>query len=137
VSGKGLPGEVALWERLRTAEKEILWTPVPTRGGRRRGGAPPATVRRAKLHDEEARFELSESDDRAVAIASSGPVGALLLLLEMDRRGPPGHLRGRAASRASGYPDGAIEAEWGSGTVEDGRPEVPLGDLIALVRYAL
>jgi hypothetical protein len=136
MSAGALPGGAALWERLRAAGKEIEWTPVPVRGGRRRG-AGAATPRMAQLHDEEARFELAETDGRAVAVASSGPVGALLLLLEMDRRGPPRHLRGRAASRTSGYPDGAIEAEWGSASVEDGRPEVPVEDLLALVRYAL
>ena len=136
MSGTELPGGAALWERLRAAEKEIHWTPVAAPGGRRKGARSP-TVRMAKLHDEEARFELEESDGRAVALASSGPVGALLLLLEMDRRGRPRHLRGRAAAKASGYPDGAIEAEWGTGTAEEARPEVPIEDLLALVRYAL
>ena len=131
------PGEAVLWERLRAAEKEIAWTEVPARPPAKRSRAPAARVRVAKLHDEEARFELSESGPRCSAVASSGPVGALLLLLEMDRRGTPGHLYARPAAQRSPYPDGAIEAEWGTPAAGDGRPEVPIAELLALVRYAL
>ncbi|HEV2449619.1 MAG TPA: hypothetical protein VGU43_04310 [Thermoplasmata archaeon] len=137
MSTNRLPGEAVLWERLRAAEKEIGWTEVPARTRSKRPRAPTPRIRVAKLHDEEARFELSESGPRCSAVASSGPVGALLLLLEMDRRGAPGHLYARAAAKSSPYPDGAIEAEWGSPAAGDGRAEVPIEELLALVRYAL
>lgn len=137
MSGGRLPGETVLWERLRAAEKEIAWTEAPTGARSKRSRSPSPWVRLAKLHDEEARFELTESGPSCSAIASSGPVGALLLLMEMDRRGAPGHLYARPASKRSPYPDGAIEAQWGSPAAGDGRPEVPIEELLALVRYAL
>lgn len=137
MSGHRLPGEAVLWERLRAAEKEIAWTEAASRPRSKRSRAPVTRVRVAKLHDEEARFELSESGPSCSAVASSGPVGALLLLLEMDRRGAPQHLYARPAAPRSPYPDGAIEAEWGGPPAGDGRPEVPIEELLALVRYAL
>ena len=66
----------------------------------------------------------------------AGPVGALVLLLEMDRRGLPSGLGAADGSRDPAFPSGALVAVWGSGTVPaDSRPQ--LSDLVDLARYAL
>ena len=66
----------------------------------------------------------------------SGPVGALVVLLEIDRRGAPSALGAENAGRNAAFPSGAIVAAWGKVTVPtDSRPHVQ--DLVELARYAL
>lgn len=127
-----LPVDTGLLERFRRAGEEIQWRKAPA--GRAAGGG--RTVRIAHLHDEEARIEVSGRGHRVRAAVDSGPVGALLLLLEMDRRGLPTALGAAEAGRDPAFPSGAIVAAWGSrGVPEDSRPQ--LADLVELARYAL
>ncbi|MCI4334077.1 MAG: hypothetical protein L3K04_00340 [Thermoplasmata archaeon] len=137
MSPSRLPGEPALWERLRAAEPEIQWRELPVRGGTRRPGAIQRRSRVARLHDEEARLDEREGPNGHASLASSGPVGALLVLLAIGRYGRPDHLRGRSAGEAVGFPEGAIEALWGSISQGSEGAELPIEDLLALVRYAL
>ena len=66
----------------------------------------------------------------------SGPLGALVLLLEIDERGPPTSLGARESGRPPSFPGGVIEAAWGGGTARfDSHPTVQ--DLVELARYAL
>ncbi len=121
-----------LLERFRAAGARVAWRDAPTAKGerRRRGSA----ARIAHLHDEEARVESSPS----VWTVESGPVGALLLLLEVDRRGPPSALVAHAAGARPGFGQGAIEASWEArGPRADRGSPVPLADLVELARYAL
>lgn len=67
---------------------------------------------------------------------TSGPVGALILLVELDRRGVANRLGSVNAGREAGFPDGAIVAAWGEETPTfDAQPK--LRDLVDLARYAL
>ena len=122
------PGLLA---RFREAGRQIAWRAAP------RGRRPPGrTARVAHLHDEEARVEEWGTAKRRGMAVDSGPVGALVLLLEVDRRGPPTQLGAENAGRDRAFPSGAIVAGWGSVTVPtDSRPTV--GDLVELARYAL
>jgi len=121
------PGLLA---RFRAAGTKIAWRPVagPSRG---RSG----TTRIAHLHDEEARVERSGGAASTVVTVDAGPVGALVLLLEIDRRGLPAALGSQEAGRSPAFPSGAIAAAWGSAALRaDARPTV--GDLVELARYA-
>lgn len=127
-----LPIDPGLLERFRGAESEIRWRPAPKRAGVR----PVRTARIAHLHDEEARVETWGTTRKGGVAVDSGPVGALILLLEADRRGPPTALRAAEAGRDPSFPAGVLFALWGPGTVPtDSVPE--LRDLVELARYAL
>lgn len=131
----GLPVEPGLLERLRAAGTRIAWREAtPRAAGRRRRGAS-AAARIAHLHDEEARVEEGDGKDGHALLVDSGPVGALVVLLEADRRGLPSRLVAHAAGVRPGFASGAIEAAW-SGGPPDGSG-LPLADLVALARYAL
>jgi hypothetical protein len=115
-----------LLTRFRAAGREISWRDERpgTRGGQ---------TRIAHLHDEEARVLLRPDGSTVV---DSGPVGALVLLLEIDAKGPPTALRARLADEVPGFGQGAIEAHW-TGPPAGAAPPLPLADLVALARYAL
>jgi hypothetical protein len=147
--GAGLGIDGGLLERFRAAGAKIEWredTPPPVRppsaragaGGPKkpRAAAAPPRVRRAHLHDEEARVEEYAEAPGYRIVTDSGPVGALVLLLEMDRRGRPARIVPHDADVRSKFRQGAIEAVW-----EDGREDAPVGlpiaDLVQLARYAL
>ncbi|MCI4364111.1 MAG: hypothetical protein L3K13_07440 [Thermoplasmata archaeon] len=132
-----LPGERSLWERLERAEPEIDWVDLPAPRSRAKGKKDTVRRRLAKLHDEEARLEEEEGPRARVALASSGPVGALLILLAIQRHGVPSRLRGRNGGELPAFPDGAIEAAWDATPGSPARLELPVEDLLALVRYAL
>jgi hypothetical protein len=122
------PGFVA---RLREAYGTIVWKDASTE---LEGGAREARI--AHLHDEEARIETWETPRGAGVAVTSGPVGALVLLVEIDRRGAPQRLGARNAGRDPVFPDGSVVATWG----EDAGPldSTPrLRDLVELARYAL
>jgi len=123
------PGLLA---RYRAAGAKIVWRAVPPvspRPGRGR-------VRIAHLNDEEARVEESGRGARARVAVDSGPLGALVLLLEIDRRGFPVAVGAQEAGRDRAFPSGAIVAAWGGGAVpSDSKPG--LADLVELARYAL
>jgi hypothetical protein len=118
--------------RYRAAGQKIAWREVST--GTRRPAGPRARI--AHLHDEEARVEVEARGAHVRITAASGPVGALVLLLEIDRRGSPSALGAQEAGRNPSFPSGAIVAAWGGESVpEDSRPG--LHDLVELARYAL
>ena len=130
------PGPLAidpgLLRRYRDAGRRIAWRPAP-KGVRRLTGR---KARIAHLHDEEARVEEWGTARRVGIAVDSGPVGALVLLLEIDRRGPPTALGAEEAGRDAAFPSGAIVAAWGDVAVPvDARPR--LVDLVELARYAL
>jgi len=133
VSAPAAPLEIdpGLLARFRDAGRAIAWRAAPK--GRRPSGR---KARVAHLHDEEARVEeWGTAGSRGIAV-DSGPVGALVLLLEIDRRGPPAQLGAENAGRDRAFPSGAIVAGWGAVTVPtDSRPTVR--DLVELARYAL
>jgi len=116
-----------LLTRFRAAGKKIVWRTV---GGKR------PSARIAHLNDEEARVELSGRGVKSRVTVDSGPLGALVLLLEIDRRGPPTGLGASEAGRAARFPSGAIVAAWdGESVPEDSKPGVD--DLVDLARYSL
>ena len=121
-----------LLRRLRDAGAAIAWQPAPQTGA----GHPGPAARLARLREEEARVEVREQASGVLVEVGAGPVGALVLLLEADRRGPPTELGSRNAGNAAGFPDGSLVASWGAGELRaDARPT--LRDLVALARYAL
>ncbi len=124
--------DAGLLARYRAAGGQIAWRPAP-RGPKRPKGR---RSRIAHLHDEEARVEAWGSGARAAIAVDAGPVGALVILLEIDRRGPPATLGAQAAGRDPAFGAGALVAAWGTVAVEvDSRPT--LSDLVGLARYAL
>jgi len=130
VSALGLDDGLLI--RLRTAGATIVWRPALPAPRARAGGA----VRVARLGDEEAKVETREGASGATVEVDAGPVGAVVLLVEADHRGPPSSLGSRNGRRGSPFPDGSIVAAWGeAGVTADARPT--LRDLVELARYAL
>jgi len=134
-----LPVDPGLMQRFRAAGAQVTWRPAndppPPRASKsRKGGV--AGRRIARLHEEEALVEETPSARAPTLLVDSGPVGALVLLLEIDRRGRPTYLVARDARERKEFPNGAIEAGWGSEPVA-GKPPLPLRDLVDLARYAL
>jgi hypothetical protein len=130
VSGLGL--DEGLARRLRDAGAAIRWErPSASGRARLRGG-----LRLARLRDETAAVAVREGPGGASVEVAAGPVGAVVLLLEADRRGPPTSLGSRNGRPGSAFPDGSIVAAWGGREVAaDARPSVR--DLVELARYAL
>ncbi|MCI4361172.1 MAG: hypothetical protein L3J91_05665 [Thermoplasmata archaeon] len=122
-----------LLTRFRAAGAELTWRDAAPPKVSRRRAPPPERVRIAHLHDEEAR--VAEHIDGTILV-DAGPVGALVLLLEIDRRGAPAQLEALEAAAAPGFGQGAIRAYWGT----DGpnpTTALPMADLVSLARYAL
>jgi hypothetical protein len=135
----GLAGlvDAGLLARFHAVEPKITWREVlvPTVGGAaaRRRGTPRTRI--AHLHDEEARVEVTDRGARGLTIVTdSGPVGALVLLLEMDRRGVAARVTTHAADALPGFSQGALEATWAPAPSAEG---LPLRDLVELARFAL
>jgi len=127
-----LPVDPGLLQRYRDAGRRIAWRAAP-RGAKRGAGR---RARIAHLNDEEARVEEWGIDGRNAVAVDSGPLGALVLVLECDRRGVPNALGAEEAGRNAAFPSGAIVAAWGNVTVPaDSHPR--LEDLVELARYAL
>ena len=128
-----------LLERFRQASTKVAWTEAaPTAAKKGRRAARPAAgprVRTARLSDESARVESDESGPRFRMLAESGPVGALVVVIEIAARGLPDRLTPVLAGERPAFPMGAIEAEWGGGA-SAGRV-LRLSDLVGLARYAL
>jgi len=124
--------DAGLLARFRRAGSEVRWRSAPSSPAAEKG----RTARIAHLHDEEARVERWGTAKKGGLRVDSGPVGALVLLLEVDRRGPPSALGAQDATRDPAFPFGAIVATWGKETdAVDSRPQ--LADLVELARYAL
>jgi len=128
--------DAGLLARFRSVEPKIQWRlVVEPQKGRIRSG-PGRSVRIAHLHDEEARVEMQEGPVGVTIRTDSGPVGALFLVLEIDRRGLPTRLTPHEAGQLPGFAMGALEAVWQPGrTPEPGG--LPINDLVGLARYAL
>jgi hypothetical protein len=121
-----------LLTRLRSAGRAIAWRDAPARARR----TPPRRGRIAHLHDEEARVETWGTDRSGGLAADAGPVGALVLLLEADRRGVPTDLGAWNSGTDPAFPQGAVVAAWGRRLPRrDSSPR--LADLVELARYAL
>jgi hypothetical protein len=114
--------EPKLMMRFRNAGAKIAWKSVEH-------------GRRAHLHDEESLVELRTSADGEQLWTEAGPVGALVILLEIDRRGPATFLAGVESSSPT-FRQGALIAGWG-GPLPDGAKAIHLEDLVAVARYAL
>jgi hypothetical protein len=131
VTGTPLPVDPGLLSRFRSAGDRIAWRAA---SGRSR----PRPVRRARiahLHDEDARVEAWGRAPRGGLEVDSGPLGALVLLLEADRRGVLPTLTAREAGVDRRFPQGAIAASWDVPAISGRGPTVR--DLVELARYAL
>jgi hypothetical protein len=118
--------------RFRAAGVQIQWRDAPP-AGRSKKSAATALPQIAHLNDEEARVDRRAAEQWFV---DAGPLGALVLLLEIDRRALPVQLVSREAGEVPGFDQGAIEARWGPPS--EGAPVGPtMKDLIGLARYAL
>jgi len=117
-----------LLDRFRAAGRQVAWRPASA-GGR--------AAQIAHLFQEEARVETQDAGGGVVMKVDSGPVGALVLLLQADRRGLPRRWSSQNAGRDPRFPSGALLGVWGP--VEDPPSDgaVRLADLIELARYAL
>ncbi len=125
-----LPIDAGLLARFRAAGPRITWRPATD------GPRPPRgrSARIAHLHDEEARIESWGRAPTGGLEVESGPLGALVVLLESDRRGSLPSVASREAGADPGFPQGALRAVWGGAPVPGG-PTVR--DLVDLARYAL
>jgi hypothetical protein len=126
----GLEGRVdpGLLERFRKASGAIAWREV-SRDGQR--------GRIAHLHDEEAYVLARGPERRRELVVESGPVGALVLLTEIDRRGTPAGLWAEDTAAAP-FAQGSLAATWGaSNGGSSARRAIPVSDLVGLARYAL
>ncbi len=116
-------------DRFRTAGRSIQWqSVVPNEGGS-------SHARIATLHEQPARVEERETVSGREMIVDSGPVGALVLVLEVDRHGLPHALDPVAGGETEGFPEGALRAIWGTGPVP--APGAVWKDVLNLARYAL
>ncbi len=117
--------------RFRAAGESVHWQEIVSEQGHRH------RLRIATLHEQPARIEERRTDSGREMVVDSGPVGALVLVLEVDRRGLPQALRAIPAGEIDGFPDGALKAIWAPTPM----PPVPLGpvwkDIVDLARYAL
>lgn len=127
-----LPIDEGLLARFRSAGERIAWRPAPSIG------RSPARRRQqiAHLHDEEARVESWGRSPSGGLEVESGPLGALIVLLEADRRGVLPVLASREAGADPAFAQGAITARWGTGPANP-LPGPTVHDLVELARYAL
>jgi hypothetical protein len=128
----GVPVDPGLLRRFEEAGRKIEWRAAPS-GPKHR---PARRSRIAHLHDEESRVETWGTDGAGGVAVDPGPVGALVILLECFRRGPPTALGAANGGSDPVFPTGQIVATWGRGPVPtDSTPR--LLDLVELARYAL
>lgn len=121
-----------LRERLRAVEPKIAWRDRPRTAGRR--GAP---SRIAHLFQEEATVVRRERGPAVELRVDPGPLGALLLLLESDRRTGVPRLASLPAGADPALPGGAFVARWGGGDLPPGAEPLAWSQLVDLARYAL
>ncbi len=132
MSATALAIDPGLLARFRAAGHAIAWRPAP-RSPRRSAGT---TAEIAHLHDEECRVERRGTERTGSLTVESAPVGALVLLLAFDARGPPRDWGAGNAGRDPSFPGGSLAASWGRERVpHDTSPTV--SDLVELARYAL
>jgi hypothetical protein len=122
-----IPATPGLLARFHQAAEKVAWRPVSETEEH-------AWI--AHLNDEEARMEREEVGESLRITTDSGPVGALVLLLEIEQWGEPVFLHA-VNSKAPPFPQGSLEAGWGRiAPKPNGRP-LPIEDVVALARYAL
>jgi hypothetical protein len=132
MSPSAVPIDPGLLARFRDAGAKIAWRPAP-KGPKRPAGR---VGRIAHLNEEEVRVERWGRAPAAGVAVDSGPLGALVLLLEVDRNGLPSAIGTQEAGRDPAFPSGSIVAGWGDSPVPtDSKPR--LQDLVELARYAL
>lgn len=131
-SNSPLPIDEGLLARFRSAGTRIAWRASPP-GGRRSAGH---RVQIAHLHDEESRVESWGRSPSGGLEVDSGPLGALVVLLEADRRGVLPVLTSRETGADPSFPQGAIAARWGKAPARPA-PGPTVHDLVELARYAL
>lgn len=120
--------DAGLARRFERAEEAIRWRPAP-------GGQGPDD-RIAHLNDEEARVQLVDEGSTVCVTADPGPVGALVLMGEIGRRGDPTYLEALGHGPPP-FENGALRACWGPlRPLPPGRP-IPESDLIGVARFAL
>jgi hypothetical protein len=124
--------DAGLLTRFRDAGTKIAWRVAPKTPKRPRG----RRVRVAHLNDEETRVESSGTGPTSEVEVDSGPLGALILVLEADQRGFPDALEPVEASADPAFPGGAIRARWRR-SAKPGSSPLDLHDLVELARYAL
>ncbi|MFZ0698932.1 MAG: hypothetical protein WAN74_01885 [Thermoplasmata archaeon] len=116
-------------DRFRSAGRSIQWQAVDSsEGGNHR-------TRIATLYEQSARVEERATAASREMVVDSGPVGALVLVLEVDRQGLPHALDPVAGGQIEGFPDGALRAVWKTGPLPP--PGTTWKDVIDLARYAL
>jgi hypothetical protein len=116
----------SLLTRFQAAGRKVGWRPAePPRSG----------AQIAHLHDAEARVERREAGPRFELWADPGPLGALLLVLEVAERGAPDWVRG-VDGASPGFPDGALAAGWSTAIPPSGR-DLDVDELVPVARYAL
>ena len=131
MTSQGVPADPGLLDRFRRAGAKIAWRDAEGSIG----ASPTRRSRIAHLNDEEARVETWGRSPREGMEVDSGPLGALILLLEADRRGALPTFESREAGVDPGFPQGAIRARWQSPRPPGPGPTVR--DLVDLARYAL
>lgn len=131
MSAPSVPVDPHLMARFRATGASITWRPVPS-------SAPDTRARLAHLHDEEGRVEERQDAEGVTWVADAGPVGALVLLLVIDRQGSLPYLASVPAGSDPEFPQGGISARWPSpaGRRAEDAP-LPVQDLVTLARYAL
>ncbi|MHB1435854.1 MAG: hypothetical protein ACYCPN_07410 [Thermoplasmata archaeon] len=128
-AGRSRPGDPGLWERFRAIRPRITYHPLE----RPLSARPGHRADRVTLNEQTARRELRPGPDGSVEIVvDSGPLGALLLLLEWDDRDESPVFvpvdRGEPA-----FPEGAIIARFGGPAA----PSLPAKQILDLARFAL
>jgi len=126
-----LPIDAGLLARFRSAGSSIAWRAAP----KARAARPPRRARIAHLHEEDARVEEWGPAPHGAMEVDSGPLGALVVLLEIDRRRATPRLESRDAGIDPAFPQGGIRATWGGRGTGRAGPTIP--DLVELARYAL
>ncbi|MFZ3356286.1 MAG: hypothetical protein WA549_05955 [Thermoplasmata archaeon] len=132
-----LPIDPGLRSRFERAGAQIAWRPAEPLRPRAGAAARPTRSRIAHLHDEEARIEERKGKKGFALLVESGPVGALVILLEAGHRGPPLNIEGVEGTVEPRFPAGAIRASWGVPTSATRGTPVTVTDLVELARYAL
>ncbi len=127
--GGSRPGDPGLWERFRAIRPRLttqrLRLPPPVRRGHR--------ADRVTLNEQTARREIRPGPGGSVeVVVDSGPLGALLLLLEWDDRNEPPVFRPVDRGEPA-FPEGAIVARFGGPPADS----LPAKQIVDLARFAL
>ena len=120
--------DAGLAERFARAEATIAWRPA--------AGARAAAERIAHLNDEEARVRRKARSTGLCLTTDPGPVGALVIVAEVGRRGAPEFLEALDSTDGP-FGGGALRATWGGKPPKPAGRPIPLSDVVGVARYAL